>query len=105
MSIHKTRHGAGRSDVAYWDEAVVFRHAHSPVAVWRVDQIATAMHGHAFTEVVIVEDGMGVHVVDGRRCELVPGDFFVITPQRSHAYDQPRNLHLINIMICHDFMP
>lgn len=88
----------------YWDEAMVFPPHGGLAVIQRSLQSATAMHGHAFTELVIVTGGTGMHAVDGLYYALSPGDFFVITGRRRHSYCDPQQLHLINVLIRSDFM-
>ena len=68
------------------------------------DQPQTAMHGHAFAELVIVTGGTGMHAVENLRYPLSPGDIFVISGRRRHAYYDVQKLRLINVVIHSDFM-
>ena len=62
------------------------------------------MHGHAFTEMVVVTAGTGMHAVDGICYALSPGDIFVITARHQHSYYETQQLHLITVMIRREFM-
>lgn len=88
----------------FWDEAMVFPPQGGPTAIQRSVQCETAMHGHAFTELVIITDGTGMHAVDGLCYALSPGDIFVITGRRRHSYYDTQQLRLINVIIRNDFM-
>lgn len=88
----------------YWDESMVFPPQGGPTAIQRQLQCDNVMHGHAFTELVIITDGTGIHTVDGICYPLSPGDIFVITGSRRHSYHETQQLRLINVIIRHDFM-
>jgi AraC-like DNA-binding protein len=90
--------------LTYWNEARIFPPHAGPVAIRRPLQSETSLHGHAFTELVIVTDGTGMHTVDDLRYSLSPGDIFVITGHRRHSYCDPEQLRIINVMIRRDFM-
>ena len=90
--------------LTWWDEAMVFPPGGGPVAIRRPVQNKVAMHGHSFTELVIVTDGTGMHAVEGLRYPLAPGDIFVITGRRRHSYYDTHQLRLINVMVRKDFM-
>jgi len=90
--------------LTYWDEAMVFPPHGGAVSIMRALQVETNMHGHAFTELVIVTDGTGMHGVDGLCYRLSPGDIFVITGRRRHSYYDLDQLRIINVMIRCDFM-
>ena len=68
------------------------------------DQQQTAVHGHAFAELVIVTGGTGMHAVEDLHYPLSPGDVFVISGKMRHAYYDVRRLRLINVVIHNDFM-
>ncbi len=64
-----------------------------------------ADHGHEFQEMVYVERGRSEHdvAIEGerrapRRFTLLPGDCFLIAPGERHAYVEPRNLVVWNII-------
>lgn len=94
----------GGSDQTFWDEGMVFPPHGGPVAIQRQFQPQTTMHEHTFTELVIVTDGTGMHAVDGISYSLSPGDIFVITGKRRHAYYDPDKLRIINVIIRGQFM-
>jgi AraC-like DNA-binding protein/quercetin dioxygenase-like cupin family protein len=59
-------------------------------------------HCHDFIEIVIVLSGCAVHVTEGMRQQVQIGDVLVINSSRSHAYENTRNLSLVNILIRED---
>lgn len=85
---------------------MVFTSRGGPVAVPPSlhDQQQTAMHGHAFAELVIVTGGTGMHAVEDLRYPLSPGDVFVISGKTRHAYYDVRRLRLINVVIHNSFL-
>ncbi|MDD5350307.1 MAG: AraC family transcriptional regulator [Chthoniobacteraceae bacterium] len=92
------------AQLGYWEETMVFPPHGGPAVIRRQTQCETAQHGHAFTELVIVTGGTGMHAVDGLRYPLSPGDLFVITGRRRHAYRDTRQLALVNVLVRGDFM-
>lgn len=63
------------------------------------------LHGHdAYLELVIVLTGHAVHVVDGERYPIQKGDVFVIGEETEHAYDQPEDFKICNIMFRRRFL-
>lgn len=61
-----------------------------------------ALHGHDFTELVVVVAGSSEHVVArGRRRvarRIAPGDVFVLAPGERHAYDPGRGFAVWNVL-------
>lgn len=104
----KADHKRARTIDRKGDPKVPYRevfHAHdSIVAVQRLLQCATIMHRHEFTELVIIVDGSGLHTVDDMSYCISPGDFFVISGKHRHAYSEPRQLQLVNVLITNAFI-
>ncbi len=70
-----------------------------PLTVERRDpQPPFPPHTHAFSELVLVTGGHGLHVTGTEAWELSAGDAFVITGSRPHHYREMRDLRLVNIM-------
>lgn len=70
-----------------------------------VQQDATDMHAHEFTELVIVYDGKGLHTIGvNSPKELEKGNIFVIPKGVYHQYPQ-EGLSLINIIFETDLLP
>jgi AraC-like DNA-binding protein len=55
-------------------------------------------HTHQFSELVIVVNGSGVHVVGQQQMKIATGDVFVISGNRTHAYQEINKLELYNIL-------
>ena len=64
----------------------------------RNPQIPYPLHTHDFSELVIILGGKGTHITKFSRFEIYTGDVFVINGETTHGYENPDNLHLINIM-------
>ncbi len=64
----------------------------------RNPQIPYPLHTHDFSELVIILGGRGTHITKYSRFELFAGDIFVINGETAHGYENPENLHLVNIM-------
>lgn len=56
-------------------------------------------HSHSFQELVIVEEGHGLHVINGKPIFIQQGDVFFISVNDVHFYDELGTLKLINILI------
>jgi len=68
-------------------------------------QNATDMHCHEFTELVIVYDGNGSHVIgDDAPAELIRGNVFVIPQGVYHRY-MNGDLSLLNVIFETDLLP
>jgi AraC-like DNA-binding protein/mannose-6-phosphate isomerase-like protein (cupin superfamily) len=55
-------------------------------------------HYHDFYELVIINGGSCTHWLDGNTYRISCGDVFLIPPDMTHAYLEPKNLQLTNIM-------
>lgn len=55
-------------------------------------------HTHNFNEIVIVTNGYGKHILNGRLFDLYPGMMFYIHATDCHLYENVNNLHLTNIL-------
>lgn len=76
-----------------------FTHSEEPIRLIRRNpQIPYPLHTHDFSELVIILGGRGTHITGYSRFELFAGDVFVINGETTHGYENPDNLHLINIM-------
>lgn len=76
-----------------------FVHSGEPIRfIRRNPQIPYPLHTHDFSELVIILGGMGTHVTRYSRFKLITGDVFVINGETAHGYENPKNLHLVNIM-------
>jgi len=64
----------------------------------RNPQIPYPLHTHDFSELVIILGGRGTHITKYSKFELFAGDVFVINGETAHGYENPENLHLINIL-------
>ena len=56
-------------------------------------------HSHEFAELVIVEQGHGLHIINGRPLYIQQGDVFYVKPGDYHFYDELGTLKLINILL------
>lgn len=57
-----------------------------------------AMHKHDFSELFLVLEGEGKHLVSEYEYPLCAGDIFVINGDTEHGFKDVRNLKLINLM-------
>ncbi|OCG02088.1 helix-turn-helix domain-containing protein [Gilliamella sp. wkB112] len=56
-------------------------------------------HNHQFNELVIVDQGYGVHVLNGELYFIQEGDIFFILKDDRHFYNELGTLKLMNILI------
>lgn len=64
----------------------------------RTPQLNYPEHSHDFNEIVIVNDGIGKHIINGRLHDLLPGMMFYVQASDCHLYEHVQNLHLTNIL-------
>jgi AraC family L-rhamnose operon transcriptional activator RhaR/AraC family L-rhamnose operon regulatory protein RhaS len=70
-----------------------------PLAVERREpQEPFGLHGHDFSEIVVVTGGRGTHRIGTVSWPLSAGDAFVIKGRDAHEYPDPQNLSLINVL-------
>ncbi|MEH2919534.1 helix-turn-helix domain-containing protein [Samsonia erythrinae] len=56
-------------------------------------------HGHDFHELVIVDSGHGLQVINGNPIFIQSGDVFFVSNKDYHFYDELGNLKLINLLL------
>lgn len=61
-------------------------------------------HKHDFYELVIVQIGDGIHVIDGKNIQLSAGQIFVIRPGQRHYYTGFSHLTLLTFMFDVDIL-
>lgn len=87
-----------KHNVGHIRSAAVFR-GDFPLAVARQHNHApTALHGHAFHELVLITGGTGRHLTARGSYRLKPGDVFLIRGATTHGYADTERLCLINIL-------
>lgn len=70
-----------------------------PLRILRIEpQEPTIRHRHAFSELVLITGGSGVHFVGEERHAVATGDVFVLSGDHAHGYAETESLHLINIL-------
>lgn len=62
------------------------------------DHADTAVHGHAFHELVVILAGSGRHVLDGVEYPISAGDVFVLRGAMQHGYEHTQQVTLVNIL-------
>lgn len=82
----------------------IFLDPAAPVRVHRVTTHGTAMHDHAFVELVFVLGGHSRHTVDGVTHRLEAGQFLVVAEHQAHLYDETAALQVINLLIRSSFI-
>ena len=72
-----------------------------PVAILELPvgvQAEQCWHEHNSIELVLITEGTGRHVIEGRSSAIRKGDVLVIYPGVSHGYEDCSTLSLINLM-------
>lgn len=70
-----------------------------PLAVERREsQEPFGLHGHDFSEIVVVTGGRGMHRIGRDSWPLSAGDAFVVKGRDAHEYADPQDLSLINVL-------
>lgn len=64
----------------------------------RAPQSVFPEHTHDFSEIFLVEKGLGLHVLNGRPHTLCPGMICYIKSSDYHLFDDVSNLNLTNIL-------
>lgn len=64
----------------------------------RVPQEAFPEHHHDFDEIVLVEQGSGIHVFNGQPSTLYAGCVYFVRSHDRHLYEHTNNLCLTNIL-------
>lgn len=78
----------------------LFRDADNAGAlVYRLGQKDLETHDHLFHEVVVVEQGSGIHRTASGAAPLRPGDIVVLRPRVWHGYEKTKNLQIINCLV------
>lgn len=62
-------------------------------------------HHHDFSELVIVEQGVGVQRVEGVEYPVRTGDVFIFQGDREHCFTNRENLSFINVMFSLEELP
>jgi AraC family L-rhamnose operon transcriptional activator RhaR/AraC family L-rhamnose operon regulatory protein RhaS len=62
------------------------------------------LHAHDFTELVIIRDGWGRHVLGEQEYPIQAGDVFVVAGDNVHAYPETHNLGLVNVLFKPDLL-
>lgn len=80
--------------------SMYFRELNDKLALYKSDpEDNSSEHTHEFDELVIVEQGHGLHVINGKPLFVQQGDVFLVRRNDYHFYDELGTLKLINILI------
>ncbi len=75
-----------------------------PLRVFALRQSDLKLHRHEFTELVVVLEGSGDHLVDEHRFPIAAGDAFVIDVNHAHGYRDTRDLQIMNVLFDERFL-
>lgn len=77
----------------------VFNIPRFPLAVHRHrEHKSSVLHTHAFSELVVITGGSGIHCTGGTEYPISRGDVFVINRNQIHGYRGEGTLSLVNIL-------
>ncbi|MHB9023653.1 MAG: helix-turn-helix domain-containing protein [Armatimonadota bacterium] len=62
------------------------------------------LHAHDFTELVIIREGWGIHVLGEFEYPIQAGDVFVVAGENVHAYLETHGLGLVNVLFKPDLL-
>ncbi|WP_294612148.1 helix-turn-helix domain-containing protein [uncultured Gilliamella sp.] len=80
--------------------ATYFNSESDKLALYQSDPESNCIeHNHEFDELVIVEQGHGLHVINGKPLFIQQGDVFLVRDHDYHFYDDLGTLKLTNILI------
>ncbi len=100
----RIRHLEQLKDVAHFKDQTIPCIVREMLAAPSNDLVA--MHGHEFSELVVVVAGSLNHIHAGRTVRLRKGDFFAIHPGERHGYAElARGTVVLNILYHHDKPP
>lgn len=71
--------------VKRWKELVMEGHAYHLSVALDEKRMPIPYHGHDFAEVFWVEEGRGIHRINGKRIEMKAGDLVMIRPTDRHS--------------------
>ncbi|MBN2642425.1 MAG: helix-turn-helix domain-containing protein [Victivallales bacterium] len=60
------------------------------------------IHSHDFYELVLVRNGLGLHVLRDGKYAIRRGDIFLVRPGQAHTYEDVKNLDIVNILFLPD---
>jgi len=69
-----------------------------PVVISRPRHFDHRLHAHDFLEMVIVNGGSGIHLLETREYPIASGDVFVIPRGIRHGYRDVRNFRITNML-------
>ena len=69
-----------------------------------VRQSPMGQHRHEFFEIAVILSGSAIHAAGGFRHRIGGGDVLFLDLHRTHGYEDPHSLNLINILIREDVM-
>jgi AraC-like DNA-binding protein len=81
----------------------IFPDRELPLTVMYANTCNNRMHTHSFTELVVILEGSGEHLLVGGSYPIYPGTVFIIPPTAAHGYRSERGFRLANILFREDF--
>lgn len=81
-------------------------HSHLPftISVFVLEKGFFPVHTHDFSELVIILEGTGDHIVNGKTFKISSGDIFVLKNDDQHSFENTKNLKICNIVYHENIM-
>jgi AraC-like DNA-binding protein len=96
----KKKHDPAMSKTWLLRSGSFFPDRQAPISISRQrNQEPMRAHRHEFVEIVLILSGTGIHQTGESRHRIRTGDVMVIHGKRSHAYEKPDALSLVNVLI------
>lgn len=74
------------------------------IAVFVLEKGSFPEHTHDFSELVIILEGTGDHIVNGKKYNISSGDIFVLKNEDQHSFENTKNLKICNIIYHENIM-
>lgn len=74
------------------------------ISVFVLEKGFFPVHTHDFSELVIILEGTGIHIVNGKKFNLSSGDIFVLKNDDQHSFENTKNLKICNIVYHENIM-
>ncbi len=95
--LKRLRKESGDAMMLQWDETL--RGREIPLEMRRVRRHPVyPLHSHAFTELVVVLGGSGLHLTGSISHPIGPGDVIVLQSGQTHGYAETKDLDIANIL-------
>ena len=84
-----------------------FSEDNAPLIV-KCEPIATPgfpIHSHDYFEIELITEGIGIQNINGKKYEIKPGMFYLLSPSDTHKYYTKNEIIVWNISFSHSYLP